>query len=271
MIPVVLPRRPALHQWLPVWKEYKRTGDPKLRDRLIFTYAPMVKYIVHSKVKEIPSRCEMSDLVSCGIEALMHSIERYDPDRGPTLEQFAWTRIHGTILDELRRQDWAPRSVRKWERDIRETEQRFLSLYNRVPSQVELAAAMGVDVQELAKWQQDISNSSVTSLQSLAFSDDESAVELVETLPTGDRSSDPENAATAQIAKEKFREVFKTLPDRERQVAILLYVKELTMREVGEVLGVTESRISQIHSGLKKQIRAQLEKTDDGSLFRAIA
>ena len=271
MIPVVLPRRPALHQWLPVWKEYKRTGDPKLRDRLIFTYAPMVKYIVHSKVKEIPSRCEMSDLISCGIEALMHSIERYDPDRGPTLEQFAWTRIHGTILDELRRQDWAPRSVRRWERDIRETEQRFLTLYNRSPTREELAAAMGVGVDELRKWQHDIANSSVTSLQSMVFSDDDAGVELVETLPTSDRSSDPEQAATLQIAKEKFREAFEKLPEREREVAVLLYVKELTMREVGEVLGVTESRISQIHSCLKKQIRQQLEGADHGGLFRALA
>jgi len=269
MMPV-LPRRPALHQWLPVWKEYKRTGDPRLRDRLIFTYAPMVKYIVYSKIKEVPSRCEMSDLVSCGIEALMHSIERYDPTKGPTLEQFAWTRIHGTILDELRRQDWAPRSVRKWERDIRETEKRFVLLYGRSPKREELADAMGVSVEELRKWQHDIQTSSVTSLQSLVFSDDETPVELIETIEGGDAKADPEQAAVSQVAKEKFREVFQQLSDRDRQVAILLYVHDLTMREVGEVLGVTESRISQIHSALKKHIRQQLETTDEASLFASL-
>src|SRR3954454_8094068 len=162
-----LPRRPAVHQWLPVWKEYKRTGDPRLRDRLIFTYAPMVKYIAYTKAKQMPARCELGDLVSCGMEALMHSIERYDPAKGPTLEQYAWTRIHGTILDELRRQDWAPRSVRRWERDIRECHERFVVLYNRSPSREELADAMGVTVEELRKWQHDIQTSNVTSLQSM--------------------------------------------------------------------------------------------------------
>src|SRR3954447_16624231 len=266
-----LPRRPALHQWLPVWKEYKRTGDVKLRDRLIFTYAPMVKYIVYSKIKEVPARCEMSDLVSCGLEALMHSIERYDPTRGPSLEQYAWTRIHGTILDELRRQDWAPRSVRRWERDIRECHERFVVLYNRSPSREELADAMGVGVDELRKWQHDIAASNVTSLQSMIFSDDESPVELIETIEGADNATDPEQATVSQVAKERFREVFQTLPDRDRQVAILLYVHDLTMREVGQVLGVTESRISQLHSGLKKLIREKLERTDQAALFEAMA
>src|SRR4051794_16057854 len=266
-----LPRRPAVHQWLPVWKEYKRTGDRRLRDRLIFTYAPMVKYIAYSKVKEMPARCELGDLVSCGMEALMHCIDRYDPSRGPSLEQYAWTRIHGTILDELRRQDWAPRSVRRWERDIREAEQRFLTLYNRNATTPELAAAMGVTVDELRKWQHDIRNATTTSLHSLVLADDDSAVELVETLPGRDAASDPEEATVAQGGKERFREVFQTLPDRERQVAILLYVHDLTMREVGEVLGVTESRISQLHSALKKQIRERLERSDQALLFQALA
>ena len=270
MIPV-LPRRPALHQWLPVWREYKRTGDRRLRDRLIFTYSPMVKYIVYSKVKEIPHRNEMGDLISAGIEALIQSIDRYDPEKGATLEQFAWTRIHGTILDHLRKNDWAPRSVRRWERDIRETEKRFILLYGRSPKRDELANAMGVSVEELRKWQHDIQTSNLTSLQSLVFSDDETAVELIETVEGTDRRSDPEQATVSQIAKEKFREVFQTLPERDRQVAILLYVHDLTMREVGEILGVTESRISQIHSALKKHIREQLEKGDAASLFAAVA
>ena len=266
-----LPRRPALHQWLPVWREYKRTGDPKVRDRLIFTYAPMVKYIVFQKVKEIPPRLEISDLISCGIEALMHSIDRYDPTKGPTLEQYAWTRVHGTILDELRREDWAPRSVRKWERDIRDTQQRFLVLYNRMPTNHELADSMGVTIDELRKWQNDIKTSTVTSLHSIVVSDDETSSELIETVRSRDERSDPEHATVLQVAKERFREIFATLPERERQVAILLYVHDLTMREVGQVLGVTESRISQLHSGLKKQIRQTLERTDQTALFQALA
>ncbi len=96
----------------------RRTGDLQVRNRLVMTYAPLVKYIVFKKVRELPARCEVEDFISCGLEALIASIDRYDPEKGATLEQFAWTRIHGAVLDELRRQDWAPRSLRRWERDI---------------------------------------------------------------------------------------------------------------------------------------------------------
>ena len=103
---------------LALWQRYRDSGDRRVRDRLVLTFAPMVKYIVYKKVREIPARCEVEDFISCGLEALINSIERYDPAKGATLEQFAWTRIHGAVLDELRRQDWAPRSLRRWERDI---------------------------------------------------------------------------------------------------------------------------------------------------------
>ena len=112
---------------------YNATGDATLRDRLVLTLAPMVKYIVYRKVREIPARCEVEDFISCGLEALMRSIDRYDPERGATLEQFAWTRIHGAVLDELRRNDWAPRSLRRWERDIARARERFIALHGRAP------------------------------------------------------------------------------------------------------------------------------------------
>src|SRR5215211_3290563 len=91
---------------LALWKVYKESGDLQARNRLVMTYAPLVKYIVFKKVRELPARCEVEDFISCGLEALIASIDRYDPEKGATLEQFAWTRIHGAVLDELRRQDW---------------------------------------------------------------------------------------------------------------------------------------------------------------------
>src|SRR4029077_19701564 len=103
-------RRLSSEDTLALWKEYRRTCDLTLRDRLVLTFAPLVKYIVYKKVREMPARCEVEDFISCGLEALIHSIDRYDPEKGATLEQYAWTRIHGAVLDELRRQDWAPRS-----------------------------------------------------------------------------------------------------------------------------------------------------------------
>src|SRR3954465_6458236 len=102
-------RRLSSEDTLALWKEYRRTNDRAVRDRLVLTFAPLVKYIVYKKVREMPARCEVEDFISCGLEALIQSIERYDPAKGATLEQYAWTRIHGAVLDELRRQDWAPR------------------------------------------------------------------------------------------------------------------------------------------------------------------
>src|SRR5271170_2299496 len=105
--------RTSATEVLSLWKQYKRTGDMKVRDRLIFTFTPMVRYIVYRKIREVPAQCEVDDFLSCGVEALIRSIDRYDPARGATLEQYAWTRIHGAVLDELCRHDWAPLSLRR--------------------------------------------------------------------------------------------------------------------------------------------------------------
>src|ERR1700740_169231 len=126
--------RMSAQETLELWQAYKRTGDQRVRDRLVLTLAPMVKYIVYRKAREIPARCEVEDFVSCGLEALMRSIDRYDPARGATLEQFAWTRIHGAVLDELRRNDWAPRSLRRWDREMGKARENFFRLYGRRPT-----------------------------------------------------------------------------------------------------------------------------------------
>jgi RNA polymerase sigma factor for flagellar operon FliA len=253
---------------LALWSEYKTTGDLQARNRLVMTYAPLVKYIVFKKVRELPARCEVEDFISCGLEALIASIDRYDPEKGATLEQFAWTRIHGAVLDELRRQDWAPRSLRRWERDIHRTREQFTSLHGRRPTREELADMLAVSTDELRRHQDDIAVSDVTSLNTLVISDDETTVERIDTLAATDARLDPEQAATAQAGKDKFRRAFETLPQREREVAVLLYVKNLTLREIGEILGVSESRVCQIHSQLKRTLKQQL--SEDALLFTAV-
>jgi len=253
---------------LALWRTYKGTGDLQARNRLVMTYAPLVKYIVFKKVRELPARCEVEDFISCGLEALIASIDRYDPEKGATLEQFAWTRIHGAVLDELRRQDWAPRSLRRWERDIHKAREQFTSLHGRRPSREELAEMLAVSVDELRRRQDDIAVSDVTSLNTLVISDDETTVERIDTLAASDARLDPEQAATVNDAKDKFRRAFDTLPQREREVAVLLYVKNLTLREIGDILGVSESRVCQIHSQLKRTLRQQLD--EDALLFTAV-
>jgi RNA polymerase sigma factor for flagellar operon FliA len=262
-------RRMSSEDTLALWKEYRRTEDRAVRDRLVLTFAPLVKYIVYKKVREMPARCEVEDFISCGLEALIQSIERYDPAKGATLEQYAWTRIHGAVLDELRRQDWAPRSVRRWERDIERAADEFTTLHGRRPTQPELAESMGTTVAELRKRRDEITQSDLTSLNTLVLSDDETTIERIDTIASTDPSADPLHAAAKEQAKDKFREAFARLPQREREVAVLLYVKNMTLAEIGDILGVSESRVCQIHGQLKKTLRVALD--DDAKLFQAVA
>ncbi|CAA9538574.1 MAG: RNA polymerase sigma factor for flagellar operon [uncultured Solirubrobacteraceae bacterium] len=266
--PTQTKRKVSSDDALALWREYKATGSLQVRNRLVMTYAPLVKYIVFKKVRELPARCEVEDFISCGLEALIASIDRYDPEKGATLEQFAWTRIHGAVLDELRRQDWAPRSLRRWERDIARAREQFTGVHGRRPTREELAESLSITVEDLRRREDDISVSDVTSLNTLVISDEETTVERLDTIATQDVRLDPEHAATASEAKDRFRSAFERLPRREREVAVLLYVKNLTLREIGEILGVSESRVCQIHSQLKRTLKQQL--ADDAVLFSAV-
>ena len=201
---------------LALWREYKATGDSQVRNRLVMTYAPLVKYIVFKKVRELPARCEVEDFISCGLEALIASIDRYDPEKGATLEQFAWTRIHGAVLDELRRQDWAPRSLRRWERDIARAREQFTGIHGRRPTREELADALSITVEDLRRREDDIAVSDVTSLNTLVISDDETTVERIDTLAGGDERLDPEHAATPRRPRTSSAAPSSAAPARAR-------------------------------------------------------
>ncbi len=264
------PRRASSDELQALWKRYRTTRDNRLRDRLILTLAPLVKFIVYRKVREMPAHAEAEDFISVGLEALIQSIDRYDPGKGATLEQYAWTRVHGAVLDELRRQDWAPRSVRRWERDIEKAVEEFTALHQRRPSREELAEALCIDVSELRRHRSDIAQSDVTSLNAVVLTDDSSSpIEQVDTIASPDSRLDPEEAAGRTQAKERFRDAFGALPEREREIAVLLYVKNLTLAEIGEVMGVSESRICQIHGQTKKKLRNALD--EDAALFHLVA
>jgi RNA polymerase sigma factor for flagellar operon FliA len=264
MSTLTTPRKPAARRFsqaeaLTLWRRYRATNDPKLRDRLIMTYAPLVKHIVYRKIREVPSHQEADDYISRGLEALITSIDRYDPTRGATLEQFLWTRIHGAVLDELRRQDWAPRSVRRFDREVAKAARSFRAIHGREPRDDELADALAVSLEELRAHRADVMRADVGSLNATAAeTEDEGGVERVEMLHSGDERLRPEHAAMLSDTKRAFREAFETLTTREQEICVLLYVKHLTLREVGEVLGVTESRVSQLHSGIRSKLRQRL-------------
>jgi RNA polymerase sigma factor FliA len=253
---------------LALWQQYRSSGDRKLRDRLIFMFTPMVRYIVYRKVREVPAQCEVEDFLSCGLEALIHSIERYDPSKGATLEQYAWTRIQGAVLDELRRHDWAPRSLRRDERTINEARERFVALHERAPRREELAASVGMTAFELTRRLDQVALAEVGSLNRVVRSDESTTTERIDTLESTDAEADPVTSAERSEAKARFRAAFAGLGGQEREVAVLLYVEDWTLREIGARLGVSESRVSQIHTQLRRRLREQL--ADEQPLFSAI-
>lgn len=252
-----------------LWKRYKATGDPSLRDKLVLSYVPLVRHIVYRKARELPAWCEVDDLISSGIEGLIGALDRYDPSKGAPLEQFVWTRIQGAVLDSLRKLDWAPRSLRRWERDLDRARDGFVSATGRQPSQSELAAAMGIEDSELRQRIRDLATTDLASLDSLTASDEDGNVALIETIRSTAEETDPEREATRKIAKERFRRAFSHLSERERKVAVMLYTQERTLSEIGDEIGVSESRVCQIHGELKTRLRSSLRR--DSQLFSATA
>src|SRR5271156_438983 len=171
-------RAPAA-EVLATWHEYNRSGERDLRDRLIFMFMPMVRYIVYRKVREVPAQCDVEDFLSCGLEALIRSIERYDPDKGASLEQYAWTRVHGAVLDELRRNDWAPRSLRRDERAINSARESFLGTHERRPSRAELAEAVGMTQRELTGRLDQVALADIGSLNQTVRAEEETNIEQI--------------------------------------------------------------------------------------------
>jgi RNA polymerase sigma factor for flagellar operon FliA len=260
-------RAPAA-EVLAIWHEYRLTGEREIRDRLVFMFMPMVRYIVYRKVREVPAQCDVDDFLSCGLEALIRSIERYDPEKGATLEQYAWTRIHGAVLDELRRHDWAPRSLRRDERAINNARERFATAFERQPSDEELAAQVEMTPVELRNRLDQVALAEVGSLNRIVRSDESATIERIDTLESSDADCDPIAQAERQEAKARFRKAFARLSKQEREVAVLLYVEDWNLREIGERIGVSESRISQIHTQLRRRLYEQL--SSELPLFTAV-
>ena len=254
-------RHLSAEEGLALWRDYRASGDARLRDRLILTYAPLVKHLAYKRIRELPAELEIEDLISAGLEALIASIDRFDPDRGTTLEQYAWTRIHGALVDELRRRDWAPRSLRRFQREARTASEQFTAIHGQPPRPHELADALGMSVEDLRARQSDLRSADVRSLNELVGDEEQGDVELGESVASEDTSADPVHVVIADERRHRFRRAVERLPERDRQVAVLRYVQELTLQEIGEILGVSESRVSQLDSRLRDRLRTELTGT----------
>ena len=242
-----------------LWLEFRRTGDKALRDRLILTYAPLVKYVAGRLGSGLPAHVDEGDLVSYGLLGLIGAIERYEPDRDIKFETFAIARIRGAIIDELRALDWVPRSVRARAREIERAIGALEAKLGRAPSDEEIAGKIGISQDELNQSLTDISRSSIAALDELwtGGSGDGDQISLLDTIedPTGTR---PAEALDETETREALADAIARLPEREKLVVTLYYYEELTLREIGEVLGVTESRVSQLHTKAILRLKARL-------------
>ena len=240
------------------WRRYKRQGDQRAREQLIVAYSPLVKYVAGRLASGLPAHVEEADLISYGLLGLMNAVERFELEREIKFETHAITRIRGAIIDELRSLDWVPRSVRTRAREIERAIAALEKELMRAPTDDEIAKKLGVTNDELEDSLREISRSSVAALDELwSPSAGGDQVALIDTIE--DQSGpDPEAFLELTEIKEALAESISSLPEREKLVVTLYYYEELTLREIGEVLGVTESRVSQLHTKAILRLKAHL-------------
>ena len=231
------------------WADYKRNGSSGARDALILNYSPLVKYVAGRVAVGLPANIEQADLISYGIFGLIDAIEKYDQSRGIKFETYAISRIRGAIIDELRAIDWVPRSVRF---KAREVEKAYTSLENKLkrpPSDAEIAEEMGITIDDLNHIYTQLSTVSLVALDELMSVDGGQGdkLALVETIEDT-KTASPMEAFESEEMKSILAEAVNKLPEREKIVVTLYYFEGLTLAQIGEVLGVTESRICQMHT-----------------------
>jgi RNA polymerase sigma factor FliA len=241
-----------------LWREYRRSKDPKVRDRLILTYAPLVKYVAGRLGSGLPAHVDDDDLVSYGLLGLIGAIERFDPDRDIKFETYAIARIKGSIIDELRALDWVPRSVRSRAREIERAIADLESRLGRAPTDEEISTKLGVTEEELNESLSEIGRTSIAALDELwTVSAGGDQIALIDTIED-EQGPNPQSALDETEMREAIAEAISRLPEREKLVVTLYYYEELTLREIGEVLGVTESRVSQLHTKAILRLKARL-------------
>jgi len=245
-----------------LWGDYKSAGSPEARERLILHYAPLVKYVASRVATGLPASVEQADLVSYGMFGLIDALEKFEPGRGNKFETYAIPRIKGAIIDELRAMDWVPRSVRFKAREIEKAHSDLETMLKRAPTEQELADRLGISKHELHEVVSQISFVSVLALDELLSvgADRGERVSLLDTLP--DRASDPTSGVEGQETRGLLAAAINSLSEREKIVVTLYYFEGLTLAEIGDILGVTESRVCQIHTKAVGSLRGQLAEID---------
>jgi RNA polymerase sigma factor for flagellar operon FliA len=226
----------------------------------VVAYSPLVKYVAGRMSSGLPAHVDEADLISYGLGGLISAIERFDLSREIKFETYAITRIRGAIIDGLRTLDWVPRSVRARAREFERTNMKLEARLQRAPTDDEMAAELEITIDEFQDALLQISNSTIVALDELWNVSDSTGdtVSLLDTLP--DRGApDPQQAVDQSELRDRIADAIAALPEREKLVIALYYYENLTLREIGEVLGVTESRVSQLHTKAVLRLRSKLQ------------
>ncbi|MDR1399920.1 MAG: RNA polymerase sigma factor WhiG [Treponema sp.] len=246
------------------WLEYCQTKNLQIREDFIKQYAPLVKYVAGKVAIGMPHTVEFDDLVGYGNFGLLDAIDKFDPHKGVKFKTYAVTRIRGAIFDELRSIDWVPRSVRQKMREIEEAVGSLEAQLGRAASDKEIAASLNMSEADYLKTVMKFSSTSILSLNDVWFSKDENdRVSIVDSIEAP-ASLNPDVIVEKEEIKRVVIEQINELPDKEKKILILYYYEDLTLKEIGQVLDVTESRVSQLHTKAIMRLRSKLTNIRKG-------
>jgi RNA polymerase sigma factor for flagellar operon FliA len=246
-----------------LWAGYKETGDAQLREQLILQYAPLVRYVAGRVGVGLPASVEQGDLVSYGVFGLIDAIDKYDISRAIKFETYAINRIRGAIIDELRSIDWVPRSVRTKARDVERAIAVLEGRLQRTPTEQEIADELGLDVADLRRVFSQVSFVHVAALDEMLGSSDRGVGSTLGERLEDERTDAPGDALDDEETRQLLARVIHTLPEREQIVVTLYYYEGLTLAEIGLCLGVTESRICQLHTKSMMAMRTRIGSTPE--------
>jgi len=252
------------HDITRAWRLYKENGDPQARDQLILAYSPLVKYVAGRMSSGLPAHIEEGDLVSYGLLGLIGALERFDPSRNIKFETYAISRIKGSIIDELRALDWVPRSVRSWARKVEVAVTRLENQLTRAPTDDEIAAELSIDVSEFQSILNQISCASIVALDEFwdATSSSQDKVNLIDTIEDSEAPI-PRGPTVSRRSRRLWPRLFNGCRSGKGSSIGLYYYEGLTLKEIGEVLGVTESRVSQLHTKAILRLRGRIKEDLD--------
>ena len=250
-----------------LWKTYLADKNNKaVRDKLIVQYIYLTRYVIGRIKVNLPPSFSYEDIASYGVEGLIDAVEKYSPERGAKFETYALMRIRGSIIDKIRANDWLPRTIRKKIKEVKDTISELKIELNRMPTSAEVGAKLGIEKEKVDEiMAQDTSIDSLYDKKNLG---DES-VEIIDTIEDV-KSERPEEAAEKKDAKKELEKALKRLPERERMLLVFYYHENMTLKEIGEAINVSESRVCQLHAQAIMKLRNILSASRQERMSKSI-